>query len=453
MRYRLPSAEVRANYAKAEQLCRKTIAEHPDAGDLWIVRNRLIVSLMGRWKAEGKREHFDAALTQANAAIEAGYPDGTDIIARFCLTREALRNTDEDLPGVIDAFVNADGKAPQAATANMLASLLALEIADRRLHERYRRASLDEHAQTPALWTATAYLTDRLHRYWLYHPPFTAGWTYGRRQGYFLNIGTPEDATRSVQFELKTLEGETVRIPEDSGGKWTIVEFKANAESNPHIHRYGAFVKTRAFEDVQMITASLDDNAAAAQAAIAKRKEELEKRRQPPDFFQTLLVPGGLNNPIVQQLGIVDEDKVTNIAMIRPDGSVAAMLNGYSINAMQSVIERHDEHLVDEALAKGDLEEAKRLAFAHAPIEQIKPEDAPRHWKPKIISVVHLRSRAKVYLAMGELEAAAADAHEVYLAVNSKAGYLSMRTEPLEAIEQLKAHIEAKLEQQKTPTP
>lgn len=53
---------------------------------------------------------------------------------------------------------------------------------------------------------------------------------------------------------------------------------------------------------------------------------------------------------------------------------------------------------------------------------------------PKI-SIPHLRSRAKVYLAMGNLKAAA---EQVYLAVNQKAGYISMRTDDLEEAEALR---------------
>jgi len=52
-------------------------------------------------------------------------------------------------------------------------------------------------------------------------------------------------------------------------------------------------------------------------------------------------------------------------------------------------------------------------------------------------SIPHLRRRAKVYLAMGNLKAAAA-AEQVYLAVNQKAGYISMRTDDLEEAEALR---------------
>ena len=107
----------------------------------------------------------------------------------------------------------------------------------------------------------------------------------------------------------------------------------------------------------------------------------------------------------------------------------------------QSVVEWNDEKLVDDALARGDLEEAKRLAFAHAPVDQQPPPDAPRNWKPKKIGTVHMRARAKVYAAMGEWELAKADAQKAYLAINSKAGAISMRTEDLKEIEKLKAAI------------
>jgi hypothetical protein len=49
---------------------------------------------------------------------------------------------------------------------------------------------------------------------------------------------------------------------------------------------------------------------------------------------------------------------------------------------------------------------------------------------------------------MGELKAAQADIQEVYLKVNTAAGYISMRTEELEETEALKATILAALEKE-----
>jgi hypothetical protein len=118
-------------------------------------------------------------------------------------------------------------------------------------------------------------------------------------------------------------------------------------------------------------------------------------------------------------------------------------------NVIQQTLEWHDEQAVDEALARGDLDEAKRLAFAFAPLEVPTPEGEKK--KPaKKIAVPHLRSRARVYQAMGDLETAYADAEQVYLTVNSTAGYLSMRTEDLEETELLRDTILQALEQSKS---
>jgi hypothetical protein len=107
-------------------------------------------------------------------------------------------------------------------------------------------------------------------------------------------------------------------------------------------------------------------------------------------------------------------------------------------DVVQNVIEWHDEKAVDAALARNDLDEAKRLAFAYAPVvDPASPDQKPT----KTISVPHLRSRARVYMAMKQWQAAFDDAEQAYLAVNIKAGWLSMRTAELEMTEKLKATV------------
>ncbi|MGB1927626.1 MAG: hypothetical protein ACPHL6_13890, partial [Rubripirellula sp.] len=230
IRHQLTSKVIKENYSNAVKRCNQVIKDYPKASDLWMVRNRLIVALLGLWKIDGKREHFDLAIKEADSAIQAGYPQGTDIVARFCQVRETLRRPDTDPSQVIRDFVKSSTGKSATISTNALASLLALEIGDRKLHEQYRRKSLDQYAEVPILWNASAILLDRYHRYWLYHPPFTAGWTYGRRQGHFLATGVPEDANRKIDLELNTLEGKTIKIPEYSSGKWTIIEFQTDAQ-------------------------------------------------------------------------------------------------------------------------------------------------------------------------------------------------------------------------------
>lgn len=455
LRYSTPQNQVVENYEKANSLCLAAIAAHPKASDLWIVRNRRITALMGLWKTLGDQKAFASAVAEAKAAIESGYPKGADVVAQLCLARQALRAPDANPKEVIENFVKSAGGTESSGPALLAASLLALDTGGRLLHDQYRQTFLSKYATDPTMWTATTFLLDRYLRYWLYHPPYMAGWTYGRRQGYFLAIGKPEEARRTFQTELKTLNGETVKIPESSEGKWTVISFVPTAAGNGYLRRYASFVSARPFQDTNLIVAVLDDDVETAGKLLKEKAAELEKRRQQPDSFPTLLVPGGLQNPIVRKLGMItDEEKPkNNILMLRPDGSIAVALSGLVMGAqkgsvIQNVIEFHDEEMIDKALAKGDLDEAKRLAFAHAPVEQVRPEDAPRNWKPKKLTVPHLRSRAKVYLAMGELKAAQADIQEVYLKVNTAAGYISMRTEELEETEALKATILAALEKE-----
>ena len=451
-RYHAPFAQVRANYEKADALCREAISSHSSAPDLWIVRNRRIVALLGLWKLKAEYKHFSAAVEEAQAVVDADHPPGTDVIARFCLARESLRNADVDPESVIRGFAEAGG---QKASGPVLAAaaLLALDVADRKLHEDYRRAYLDEYAEHPAMWTATAFFLDRYHRYWMYHPPFVAGWTYGRRQGHFLAIGEPEDANRSLQIELKTLDGDSVRFPRKDEGKWTVISFVSSTEGNSYLSRYGKFAEERPIDNVNLLTAVLNDDAEVARKVIEAKKST--------PTFPTMLVPRGMQNPIVQKLGMIVEDgedqlahqKKPNLLFLRPDGSIALTLSGLTMrflkdNVIQNVIESHDEKMVDEALARGDLDEAKRLAFAFAPVEEPTPEGEKKKPAQKI-SIPHLRSRAKVYLAMGDLKATYVDAEEVYLAVNQKAGYISMRTDELKETEALRETIRKKRDEAK----
>ena len=438
LRYRTPLAQVRMGFEKAEMLCRQAIAQYADADDLWIVRNRRIIALLGLWQLNLDQAYLEAAVETAKATLAGHYPQGVDVVARFCLAKHELRTTDAEPAFVINQMIAETGGGLAAGNVLAAAAVLALDVGDRSLHEQYRRAFLDKHSGNPVLWTATTFLLDRYQRYWLYHPPFVAGWTYGRRQGHFLATGQPEDATRRLNAEFNTLDGNTIRIPESSAGKWTVIAFIQDVKNSGVLRGRSVYVKTRPLDDVNLLVAVLTDEVDATKAVVAARKNE--------DDYPIVLVPGGMQNSIVQELGIIEENTRPNIVIIRPDGSVAAALSGMTMSTqhgdvVQNVIEWHDEKAVDAALARNDLDEAKRLAFAYAPVADPASSDQ------KPISVPHLRSRAKVYMAMKQWQAAFDDAEKAYLAVNIKAGWLSMRTAELEMTEKLKAAIIASREQ------
>jgi len=446
-RYRMPVEEIRSGYQKAGELCAKAITAHPDAPDLWIVRNRSIISQLGLWKLTADHTHYQRAVAEAKAALDAGLPSGTEVVARFCLAKEELRSPGADPKKIIRDFVEAMGGAQAPGPALAAAAMLALDIADRGLHEEYRDLILEHHLDHPMMWTFVSFLLDRYHRYWIFRVPFTAGWSYGRRQNYMLERGNPEEVRRRVQGELQTLDGEPFRIPEDCAGKWTVVLFTKSWVEDPKsplpstVTRYlNPYGEKRGLDDFQVIVAVLDGEVAPIQAYLKEKPLDCE----------TLLVPGGLDHPLVQQLGILDEDERPNALVLRPDGSIAVVLSGLTMSRVKgavisNVVDWHDEQTVKVLLENGNLEKARELIFKLAPpIDPEAVDEKGRKLKTPVFSLAHLRSRVRVSLAMKNWDAALQDADEVVKRQTATDGGMSLRTAELDEAEELRDTIRQK---------
>jgi hypothetical protein len=445
LRYRIPNAELKANYEKADALCAKAIADHPQAPDLWVVRNRRITALTGLWRLEGDSLLFKRAAAESKLVLESKPPAGTDVVARLCLARESLLTLEAKPKQVIADFLASLGgdKAPGPALA--AAAFLALEIGDRTLHEELRRTILDRHAENPMMWLAVSYMLDRDHLYWLYQVPFNAGWTYGKRSRYFLGKGDPEDCKRTVTAELKTLDGGLFQIPKDTSGKWAVVYFVTSGHQDPkhytknlagQMNTMNKFIESRSQKDVQTFIAVLDDDAQRVKALIDGQPASWKSAACP-----VLMVPNGLRNPLVQKLGILSEDERPNVLILRPDGSIAATLSKQS-GAIPNIINWHDERLINAALEKGDVTEAKRLALLFAPeTPPVSTDPKKKNIKPAPPSTEHLRARARVYLALKDYEKALADAEEVVKRQFGTDGGMSMRTEELDEAERMRNSI------------
>lgn len=446
--YRLSLSEIRENYGKAVELSRQAIAEHPKAPDLWIVRNRLITALLGLWKTDVDLQSFEQAVEAAEEALAAGYPEGCDVIARACLARKALRQADTNTGEILDQLVSDPGGKQATGSALAAAAMLALESADRNRFERYGQALLKNHSDDPMQWIFSSFLLDRHHRYWLFQVPFTAGWSYGRRETYFLSRGDPEEAHRILRTELRTADGGTFRIPEDLDAEYTAIYFcqpqpwsSQRDDGLPPsplrtVEGFARFAADRPNGDVKVALATLGDTAPNVILNDRSKKEI-------PCMM--LALPGGMNNPTVHRLGILSEEQNINRVLVDRRGRILTALSGLVStrgNTLTNVVTRQDEMKVNSLLEEGKIEAAKTYILSVCPpFDPEAVDERGRKLRKPDYPLAHLRARARVYMVLKEWDKALADAEEVCLRQLSTDGGMSLRTDELDESEALRDEI------------
>lgn len=449
LRYRMAVGEIRSAYQKAEKLCAKAIEDYPNAPDLWIVRNRRIVALLGLWKLDSNHNHYQHAIREAKAALDAGMPKGTKVVARFCLAKEALRDPKAKSREVIADFVEAQGGKQASGPALAAAALLSLDVADRERYEEYRALILARYPEHPMMWTFVSFLLDPYLRYWMFRFPFVAGWTYGRRQQWDLSRGDQDEVVRHVEAELQTLEGKPYRLPEDCKGKWTAVLFTNSwvedkkSQLPSTVTRYlNPYIEKRGLDDLQVVVAVVDGEVAPIQ----------EYLKEKPLNCEIVTVPGGVSNPLVRQLGILNEDTGVNALLLRPDGTIANFVSEMAMTRSKqqlipNIMEQSDEEAVMALLEKGEIEKARELIFKVAPLFDPEAVDEKgRKLKKPVYSHFHLRARAHVFKALGNNEAALADAKEVLKFLREKGGWLTLLPEGLDEAEMMVEGLSKKAE-------
>jgi tetratricopeptide (TPR) repeat protein len=452
-RYRLSHQETKAAYAKAVELSRKAIADHPDAPNLWIVRNRLIIALLGLWKTEADLSHLEAAIAEAKAALDSGaYPEGCDFVARFCMARAALRDPAANPGEVIDRFLSASGGESASGPALAAAALLALDVADRVRFGKLREAILNKHTEQPGMWIFSSFLLDRYHRYWLFQEPFQAGWTYGRREKDFMSTGAADEVRRILKTELRTAEGKPLRIPEDLDSEWTMIVFSASppwsakredslpASPEQTLMSFNQFAATRPPGNVKVLLATLDGEPEKTRADLLASRNKLD--------VPVLSVPGGIENPLAHRLGMLSEDERLNSVLIAKDGRIALAISGLGQQGggvggtLGDAICHEDEIAVNAALERGDIQAAKTLIMTLAPpYDPDAVDEKGRKLKKPEQHIAHVRARARVFMALKDYDKALADAEEIYSRQYAADSGMSQRTRELDEAEKLRAEI------------
>jgi hypothetical protein len=379
-RYRLSRDEELAHYRKTADLTAAALKEKPDAPDGWMLRNRRIIALIGLWNLTGDATQLDAAATEAGLVLGmSALPPGADVVARFCLTKAALRKGEANPEALITDFITKCGGENAPASALAAAATLALEANARSLHETHRKHLLAlGDTIDPGLWPVRAFLLDRHHR----HRNFYAlpGGLKERmgKAGFRLmlsGLDEPLDRNTRVSIELKNLEGTALTLPKDKPNRMLgviFVEPSADAATQTGLmDRAKAFAKAfKNHEEVDVVMAMLTDDAKIASGMVPEDKS-----------FQVALVPGGLKNPLVQKLGILSADQMPNLLLIRPDGTLAWAVSGLSyryaskaegpdfpmILAIKNNLEKLASDVGFESLERGDYEAALKQFNAFAP--------------------------------------------------------------------------------------
>lgn len=377
-RYRLEPAAALANYRRAHGLCLDALRHYPADPNSWIVRNRLIVALLGMWNLAGEPEYLAEAAGVAREVLAEDVPPATGVVARFALATQAIRQGDAPPATVLSRLIEESGGPQAPASASAAAAILALEANARDLHEHYReKFPLREYDGNPALWSLASFLRDRLHRHALLKANSLYNRSHPAPRGYIINLGGTAPDVPLPELELKTLDGKTLRIPADTNGKLTLLVFVEPPPAEPELDPDGKpkprtpnYIMARALEladrhvnkELDVVAAFLCDDPAKVEAMM---KAEGWTCR-------AALVPGGLGNPVVRRLGILSADRIPNVFLLRRDGTIAWDARGLEYKgdgntlftfllAMKVQIEACEVQHACQALEKGDFKEAARV--------------------------------------------------------------------------------------------
>lgn len=443
-RYLLSQEQALTQYTIAEKLCQAAITSHPDSSDLWSIRNSRIIALLGMWNLATDPKHLEAAVQEAQTTLAMSLPPAANIVAQFCLAKNKLRNG-ESPTAVLDAFIESTGGNDPPPTAIAAAALLSMDANERDYHAKFRTALLEKSNDNPALWPVFSFLRDRHHTFRAFHATHSRfGFTRAERHAHYRNIAAldePADTSRIIKADLSTLDGKAISLPQATDNKITFVAFlelPADEESekvqDSHIKRITTFVDAHQPKGIKLIAVFLNDEAEKIKALVKKNEWTCE----------IAMLPKGLNNPLVSQLGILSTDLTPNIFLLRPDGSISWSVSGlrYPVqgNGLQSAISGGMEAQLDvlqmeiakQALDKGEFETAVKL-FSEAL--------APKNLKGDWWGTFRHYSRARAYVGLRNWDSALADMDRAFEAHQAFGWGKEHRCELIKEMELYKADI------------
>ena len=347
-RYRLTGDEALARYKQANERCIKALATYPDAPDSWKVRNCRIIALMGMANISGSPKYFHEAVKEAQMAASLNLPVEAMIIPKFCLAKQALRQGNKIFYSIITDFITQCGGEKAGLKAYSAAAILGIYADSRELYGRYRSRILASPPPLPReLAPVGAFFRSRYQQYYLFrgNPIF---YLYSRiyrfaERRYMIDMGVKPMTRPLPSLTLKTVDGKTVSLPDTSSDRLTLLLF-VEASDDESGGLPDAFYKPAGKPEKKNKTPQPSGLLASAYALAGQPynnglqcvtvflNDDVQKVKAIRDKYGlsglVTVLPGGLDNPVVNQLGILSPDRNVNSFLIRRNGTIAWRKNG-----------------------------------------------------------------------------------------------------------------------------
>jgi tetratricopeptide (TPR) repeat protein len=209
-RYDRPDREpIAALYEKAIERCEQALRDHEDAGDLFLVRNRLMVALVGLSAIRTDPTLLRRAADVGRAVLDSDQvPADAKLLADTCVLRWELRQTMDtaQIRDELRALVARYEDGPRKPHALAMAAILAMELGERGLHGDFVHMIEENH---------------RLNQ---------------DMRAFLWCMEDDREVGRELRAEVPLLDGGTLRLPEDWRGQPGVVIFIAYSD-DPEVMR------------------------------------------------------------------------------------------------------------------------------------------------------------------------------------------------------------------------
>lgn len=376
LRYRLTRQAALANYRKAEGLCREAALKHADAPEVWQLRIRRIIALLGIWNLARDPDALEKAVEESKALLAGKLPAGAEVVPRFALVKAALRQNPENTGTLAADFLKESGGETNAP-ALAAAVILSMDARSREHYDPYRERFLALHGEDQAHYAFATFLRDRHLQYRALKPNHSRKERFSR--GYI--VAYPAQLVRPLpKVELRKLDGSVLALPAATRGKITylmFVEPPADPEADFPLFpdRNGKPSRSDRVRSMMDYVSGLASNSASGSvevvaAFLTENADQVRRLVATNGWTCTpVLVPGGLRNPLVRQLGVLSADMMPNIFVLRRDGMVIWQISGYLFQtefgypyavqmAMRMHVDAYEVEFACKSLEAGDFKQA-----------------------------------------------------------------------------------------------